>query len=167
MLPIILNICIVTVDETSTVPTAVMRLFNLCLQLHFLNQDHFQDVIEERAISKICGYPLCAGKLKNIPSKQFHISTQLNKVFDITDRKVRVQVFVVIRSLSDAVVELNLIKIITYRWKDHCRDIPFIKKAEKCNYHFNVLNCLYFLVEKPQLRTSDVILLPPLMMSYS
>jgi hypothetical protein len=58
------------------------------LQLKFISESHFQDVIEERAISLNCGYPLCQKKLKNIPSQQYHISTKINKVYDITERKV-------------------------------------------------------------------------------
>lgn len=55
--------------------------------VYYINQCHFQDITEERAILKICGYPVCGNKLKDIPKKQYHISTKLNKVFDITDRK--------------------------------------------------------------------------------
>jgi len=55
--------------------------------LKFINQEHYQDIVEERAINKLCGYPICPKPLENIPSKQYHISTTLNKVFDITDRK--------------------------------------------------------------------------------
>lgn len=54
---------------------------------YYINQCHFQDITEERAILKICGYPVCGKKLKEIPKKQYHISTKQNKVFDITDRK--------------------------------------------------------------------------------
>ncbi|XP_014243909.1 putative RNA polymerase II subunit B1 CTD phosphatase RPAP2 [Cimex lectularius] len=55
--------------------------------LIYINQSHFQDAVEERAIVKFCGYPLCDRVLKDIPLKQYHISTKQNKVFDITDRK--------------------------------------------------------------------------------
>jgi hypothetical protein len=58
------------------------------LQLKFISESHFQDIIEERAISMNCGYPLCQKKLQNIPSQQYHISTKKNKVYDITERKV-------------------------------------------------------------------------------
>uniref|UniRef100_A0A1B6M2Y7 RNA polymerase II subunit B1 CTD phosphatase RPAP2 homolog n=1 Tax=Graphocephala atropunctata TaxID=36148 RepID=A0A1B6M2Y7_9HEMI len=56
-------------------------------KLPYINQEHYQDIIEERAINKLCGYPPCARNLENIPTKQYHISTTHNKVFDITDRK--------------------------------------------------------------------------------
>ncbi|XP_046388162.1 RNA polymerase II subunit B1 CTD phosphatase Rpap2 [Ischnura elegans] len=55
--------------------------------LQYISQSHFQDVIEERAISKQCGYPLCCQPLGKIPSQQFHISVKTNKVYDITERK--------------------------------------------------------------------------------
>ena len=55
--------------------------------LQHINQSHFQDAVEERAISKLCGYPLCSNELKNVPSQQYRISTRLNKVYDIKERK--------------------------------------------------------------------------------
>ncbi|KAJ8877865.1 hypothetical protein PR048_022324 [Dryococelus australis] len=60
-----------------------------CCQLQYICESHFQDVVEERALTKLCGYPLCQGQLPPAPSQQFRISTRLNKVYDITDRKVR------------------------------------------------------------------------------
>ncbi|CAH0394280.1 unnamed protein product [Bemisia tabaci] len=55
--------------------------------VHSITQDQYQDVTEERAITELCGYPLCCNILKNVPSKIYHISTRQNKVYDITDRK--------------------------------------------------------------------------------
>ncbi|XP_073974740.1 putative RNA polymerase II subunit B1 CTD phosphatase RPAP2 [Rhodnius prolixus] len=55
--------------------------------LFHINQSHYQDAVEERAITKSCGYPLCDASLEDVPKKQYHISTRHNKVFDITDRK--------------------------------------------------------------------------------
>uniref|UniRef100_A0A8C6VHI3 RNA polymerase II subunit B1 CTD phosphatase RPAP2 homolog n=1 Tax=Naja naja TaxID=35670 RepID=A0A8C6VHI3_NAJNA len=48
---------------------------------------HYQDVVEERFIIKICGYPLCQNKLQNVPKQKYKISTKTNKVYDITERK--------------------------------------------------------------------------------
>lgn len=59
-------------------------------KVHSITQDQYQDVTEERAITELCGYPLCCNILTNVPSKIYHISTRQNKVYDITDRKVRV-----------------------------------------------------------------------------
>uniref|UniRef100_UPI00358F12C9 putative RNA polymerase II subunit B1 CTD phosphatase RPAP2 isoform X1 n=2 Tax=Myxine glutinosa TaxID=7769 RepID=UPI00358F12C9 len=48
---------------------------------------HYDDVIEERALERLCGFPLCNRHLKNIAQQQFKIFTQRNKVYDITRRK--------------------------------------------------------------------------------
>lgn len=56
-------------------------------QLAHINQSHYDDIIEERAIMKLCGYPLCDAELFDVPTKQYHISATQNKVFDITQRK--------------------------------------------------------------------------------
>lgn len=48
----------------------------------------YQDIVEERAITKICGYAICGRKIPEMPQKQFHISAKANKLYDITDRKV-------------------------------------------------------------------------------
>lgn len=45
-------------------------------------------MFEERFILKICGYPLCDNQLGSIPKHKFKISTSVNKVYDITERKV-------------------------------------------------------------------------------
>ncbi|XP_012547826.1 putative RNA polymerase II subunit B1 CTD phosphatase RPAP2 [Bombyx mori] len=54
-----------------------------------LNQSHFEDVIEERSIISLCGYPLCSNTLskKDIPKQKYRISMKTNKVYDITVRK--------------------------------------------------------------------------------
>lgn len=43
-----------------------------------------EDVIEERAIIKLCGYVLCPKPLTVIIRQQYHISTHRNKVYDIS-----------------------------------------------------------------------------------
>ncbi|XP_062549071.1 putative RNA polymerase II subunit B1 CTD phosphatase RPAP2 [Armigeres subalbatus] len=55
--------------------------------LRDINQSHFEDVIQERAIQKVCGYPLCAKELLNIPQQKYVISLSNKKVYDITERK--------------------------------------------------------------------------------
>ncbi|XP_067620322.1 putative RNA polymerase II subunit B1 CTD phosphatase RPAP2 homolog [Eurosta solidaginis] len=52
-----------------------------------INQSHYDDIVDERHILMLCGYPLCATQLESIPSKKYSISTTTNKVYDITDRK--------------------------------------------------------------------------------
>ncbi|KAK7483478.1 hypothetical protein BaRGS_00025277 [Batillaria attramentaria] len=53
----------------------------------FISRSHYEDIVEERAIGHLCGYPLCGNTLSNIPKKKYHISTKSNRVFDITERK--------------------------------------------------------------------------------
>nr|XP_010948699.1 putative RNA polymerase II subunit B1 CTD phosphatase RPAP2 isoform X1 [Camelus bactrianus] len=48
---------------------------------------HYSDVVAERSIIKLCGYPLCRKKLENVPKQKYKISTKTNKVYDITERK--------------------------------------------------------------------------------
>ncbi|CAH0722157.1 unnamed protein product, partial [Brenthis ino] len=54
-----------------------------------INESHFEDVIEERSILHLCGYPLCQKTLseKDIPKQKYKISIKTNKVYDITVRK--------------------------------------------------------------------------------
>ncbi|XP_028136309.1 RNA polymerase II subunit B1 CTD phosphatase Rpap2 [Diabrotica virgifera virgifera] len=61
------------------------EIFTRCLP--YINQSHYQDIVEERAITKLCGYSVCGRKIPEMPKKQFYISTKHNKVYDITDRK--------------------------------------------------------------------------------
>ncbi|XP_030853352.1 RNA polymerase II subunit B1 CTD phosphatase Rpap2 [Strongylocentrotus purpuratus] len=53
----------------------------------YITSNQFEDVAVERAIEKLCGYPLCTNKLTSIPRQQYHISLKSKKVFDITERK--------------------------------------------------------------------------------
>ncbi|XP_070552755.1 LOW QUALITY PROTEIN: putative RNA polymerase II subunit B1 CTD phosphatase Rpap2 [Ptychodera flava] len=53
----------------------------------FITPQHYLDVVEERAISSLCGYPVCEQKLQNVPKQKYHISTKANNVYDITERK--------------------------------------------------------------------------------
>ncbi|XP_037537563.1 putative RNA polymerase II subunit B1 CTD phosphatase rpap2 [Nematolebias whitei] len=53
----------------------------------FITFTNYKDTVEERFISKLCGYPLCPNKLGKIPTQQYKISTKTNRVYDITERK--------------------------------------------------------------------------------
>ncbi|KAI4491585.1 hypothetical protein M0804_002977 [Polistes exclamans] len=59
----------------------------LLQNLQHINRSHMEDVIEERAIEKLCGYVLCKNPITVIITQQFHISTKRNKVYDVTKRK--------------------------------------------------------------------------------
>ncbi|KAJ6647719.1 putative RNA polymerase II subunit B1 CTD phosphatase RPAP2 like [Pseudolycoriella hygida] len=56
-------------------------------KLKDINQCHYDDIVDERSITKLCGYPLCKEFLTNVPVKQYYISTATNTVYDITERK--------------------------------------------------------------------------------
>ncbi|KAM9688102.1 putative RNA polymerase II subunit B1 CTD phosphatase RPAP2 isoform 2-T3 [Trichechus inunguis] len=53
----------------------------------FITSAHYNDVVDERTISKLCGYPICQKKLGIVPKQKYRISTKTNKVYDITERK--------------------------------------------------------------------------------
>ncbi|XP_054577338.1 putative RNA polymerase II subunit B1 CTD phosphatase RPAP2 isoform X3 [Eptesicus fuscus] len=57
------------------------------MQGKFITPAHYSDVVDERSIIKLCGYPLCHKKLGIVPKQKYKISTQTNKVYDITERK--------------------------------------------------------------------------------
>ncbi|KAF5894483.1 putative RNA polymerase II subunit B1 CTD phosphatase RPAP2, partial [Clarias magur] len=48
---------------------------------------NYSDVVEERFIAKMCGYPVCSNRLTKFLTQQYKISTKTNKVYDITERK--------------------------------------------------------------------------------
>ncbi|KAG0055404.1 RNA polymerase II associated protein 2 [Gryganskiella cystojenkinii] len=48
-----------------------------------IKRTHYQEIIEERNIGKLCGYPLCPKPPRDIKGK-FRISLQERKVFDIS-----------------------------------------------------------------------------------
>jgi len=49
--------------------------------------NHYEDIVEERACSKVCGYPLCASPLKKRSQQKYHISMKHNKVIDLAVRE--------------------------------------------------------------------------------
>ncbi|XP_056379126.1 putative RNA polymerase II subunit B1 CTD phosphatase RPAP2 [Hyla sarda] len=53
----------------------------------FISPSYYKDIVEERSIVKLCGYPICNKKLENVPKQKYKISTKTNKVYDITERK--------------------------------------------------------------------------------
>ncbi|MEJ1287096.1 RNA polymerase II associated protein 2 [Cricetulus griseus] len=62
-------------------------LWGLVSEGMFITPAHYSDVVDERSIIKLCGYPLCQKKLGVIPKQKYRISTKTNKVYDITERK--------------------------------------------------------------------------------
>ncbi|KAJ8300890.1 hypothetical protein KUTeg_022409 [Tegillarca granosa] len=52
-----------------------------------ITPSHYDDIVVERAIAKLCGYPICKNILTNVSKQKYQISTRTNKVYDITERK--------------------------------------------------------------------------------
>ncbi|XP_064393763.1 putative RNA polymerase II subunit B1 CTD phosphatase Rpap2 isoform X2 [Halichondria panicea] len=52
-----------------------------------LTVSQYSDVVDERNIDHLCGYPLCDQQLVNVPKQKYHISTATNQVLDLTQRK--------------------------------------------------------------------------------
>lgn len=57
------------------------------LQLKHISRSHMEDVIEERAITKVCGYVLCQKPITVVIKQTYHISLKDKKVYDMTKRK--------------------------------------------------------------------------------
>jgi len=53
----------------------------------FINQSHYQDVTEERALSRLCGYPLCDKFIEKVFHAKFSINLKAKKVYDLENRK--------------------------------------------------------------------------------
>ena len=53
-----------------------------------LSVEQYADVVEERNIGYLCGYPLCSTPMKNIPTQKYHVSVKDKQVYDLTERKV-------------------------------------------------------------------------------
>ncbi|XP_074654923.1 RNA polymerase II subunit B1 CTD phosphatase Rpap2-like [Tubulanus polymorphus] len=56
-------------------------------QAKFIERSHYDDIVEERLIGQLCGYPLCANKLKQVLNQKFYVSTKQNRVYDVSERK--------------------------------------------------------------------------------
>ena len=60
----------------------------LNVQATVLSSSQYGDVIDERNILGLCGYPLCQQKLGPVPTQQYRIIVQRKQILDITERKV-------------------------------------------------------------------------------
>lgn len=63
-------------------------------------------MVDERAITKLCGYPICGNSIPDIPEKKYIILAKVNKVYDLTDRKV-----CLVSSFAE-----SLINLLNYVW---------------------------------------------------
>jgi len=56
---------------------------------NYLNQNYYNDGVEERALTGMCGYPLC-DKKREVTKKQgrYHISLKDKRVYDLEERRL-------------------------------------------------------------------------------
>ena len=54
-----------------------------------LSAAQYADVVEERNIEHLCGYPLCNEVIKSFSQQKYHVSMKNKQVYDLTERKVR------------------------------------------------------------------------------
>uniref|UniRef100_A0A336LK97 RNA polymerase II subunit B1 CTD phosphatase RPAP2 homolog n=2 Tax=Culicoides sonorensis TaxID=179676 RepID=A0A336LK97_CULSO len=66
----------------------VIQPKELLSHIKYINQSHFEDVIQERSIENICGWVLCSNQLSKPPKQQYKIDIANKKVLDITERKL-------------------------------------------------------------------------------
>lgn len=69
-------------------PVSTEQLLKACMEI---SREHYDDIVQERAIDLRCGYPLCTNRIQSpfkTPTKKYHISLKYNKVFDISERKL-------------------------------------------------------------------------------
>ena len=67
---------------------AVKRIYILIyFQMKFISSGHYDDIVTERSIEKLCGYPLCSEQKGEEIKQQFKIDTKTNRVYDLSDRK--------------------------------------------------------------------------------
>jgi len=60
---------------------------SLKADLQLITSDQYCDIVEERSIAKLCGYPLCSNGLTDVVTKKYHISVKSKTVYDISKRK--------------------------------------------------------------------------------
>lgn len=60
----------------------------ICTQVQFIEPRHYNDVIEERFIDKLCGWPLCNHTLPDTPLPKYRVSMSQRTVVDLTERNV-------------------------------------------------------------------------------
>ncbi len=62
-------------------------------QASFIAPCHYDDAVDERVCSGVCGLPTCGVSTKVEKNSQkvlpkYKIDTRLNKIFDVTERRV-------------------------------------------------------------------------------
>jgi hypothetical protein len=109
------------------------RILNFNQQGFYMTGNHYNDIIEERSCSQVCGYPLCANPLTQVFSsrQKYHISSQFNKVFDVTERKVSRILSLISIQLCQSITAFNKNNsnvIIAFHFSKWVLDFLFLQK---------------------------------------
>ncbi|XP_066232893.1 putative RNA polymerase II subunit B1 CTD phosphatase RPAP2 isoform X1 [Saccopteryx leptura] len=114
----------------------------------FITPGHYSDVVDERSIIKLCGYPLCHKKLGIVPKQKYKISTKTNKVYDITERKCFCSNFCYKASKW---FEAQIPKApLWVREEERCPDFQLLQEGQSGHSGEEVLLC------SKAIRTSDI-----------
>ena len=57
-------------------------------QAQAITPSHYADVVEERNIEHLCGYPPCGTRMGPATAQKYHISLEKKQVYDLTEQKV-------------------------------------------------------------------------------
>ena len=57
-------------------------------QAQAITPSHYCDVVDERNIEHLCGYPPCGTRLGPVTAQRYHISLEKKQVYDLAERKV-------------------------------------------------------------------------------
>ncbi|CAF3916838.1 unnamed protein product [Rotaria magnacalcarata] len=78
-----INTCLHLIDEDKVDHETFMNAAIL------IDQERYRGVNEDRALKKVCGYPLCFKPLPDdIPNHQYYVNVKVNKVIDTTERRL-------------------------------------------------------------------------------
>lgn len=61
---------------------------DLRLGENFICQSDYDNVVQERFILKLCGYPLCPNKLTKEWKQKYHVSLRDKRIYDVEVRKL-------------------------------------------------------------------------------
>jgi len=67
--------------------TPAVKEEELKIAANSINPDFYRDIVIERGIANLCGYPLCPNETPTkMTGQKYHVSTLTNTVYDITER---------------------------------------------------------------------------------
>lgn len=76
------------VDFVESMLEADIPLDKLKLGEELICRRDYDDVVQERFILKLCGYPLCSNKLTKEWKQKYHVSLSDKRVYDVDERKL-------------------------------------------------------------------------------